>query len=186
MLTIREAGVAAQALPDVGRFKVGSAAGMERAGFSGRPMVEVFTTADDPTWPAISQCLQSAELDAEMDSFVGVLVDARSEPAVESRFRGKHRLQLIVRGLNGAFLGGLKTGFQCADLIALLKSIRASMNREIEKSPIYTSLMLSPDAVDYFKSRGETPKAARFVELLKEFEGESSPAVEAAEARLSQ
>jgi hypothetical protein len=170
----------------VGKFKVGSAVGMERAGFSGRAMVQVFTTADDPNWPTISSCLQNTEVEAEMASFVGVLVDARAEPSVESRFRGKHGLQLILRGVNGAFLGGLKTGFQCGDLIALLRAIRASMNPEIEKSPIYTSLMLSPDAIDYFKSRGQTAKAAKFVELLKEFEGDSSPAVQAAQARLNQ
>jgi hypothetical protein len=179
-------GAAAQALSDVGKFKVGSALGMERAGFSGRPMVQVFTTADDPNWPAISACLQSAEVEAEMGAFVGVLVDARAEPEVESAFRRKHGLQLIVRGLNGAFLGGLKTGFQCPDLVGLLKTIRAGLNPEIEKSPIYTSLMLSPDAIDYYKAQSQNAKAARFVELLKEFEGEGSAAVQAAEARLNQ
>ena len=187
VLVTRSGGrAAAQALSDVGKFKVGSTVGMERAGFSGRVMVQVFTTADDPNWPAISACLQSAEVEAEMGAFVGVLVDARAEPEVESAFRRKHGLQLIVRGLNGAFLGGLKTGFKCPDLVGLLKSIRVGLNREIEKSPIYTSLMLSPDAIDYFKTRSQTAKAARFVELLKEFEGESSPAVQAAEARLNQ
>src|SRR6267143_1594648 len=44
--------VTAQALPDAGKFKVGSALGEERAGFSGRAKVQVFTSSADPNWSA--------------------------------------------------------------------------------------------------------------------------------------
>jgi hypothetical protein len=179
------AGAAAQALPDTGRFKVGSTLGEERAGFSGRPKVQVFASAGSPDWPAISTCLQSAELEAEMGSFVGVLVDAGLEPQVEAAERQRDGLQVVVRSLGGGFLGGLRAGFTCAELVNLLRVIRANSNPEVEKSPAYASLLDSPDLVDYLEAQGKGGDAAKFVDFLKEFEGASSPAAVAAESRLN-
>ncbi len=178
------AGAGAQALSDVGKFKVGSAVGEERAGFSGRSKVQIFTSSGDPNLPAISACLQSAEVEAEMEFFVGVLVDGAQEPQVEAMHREHNGLQVIVRGLNGAFLGGLPSGSTCQDLVKLLQGIRASSTREIIKSPIYNSLLLSAEAVDSLNQSGQAERAARFVNLLKEFEGAESPAVTAAESRV--
>lgn len=177
-------GAGAQTLPDSGKFKVGSAVGEERAGFSGRSKVQIFTTSDDPSWPAISACLQSPEVTAEMDFFVGVLVDAGLEPQTEGMHREHNGLQVIVRGLNGAFLGALKPGFTCGELVELLKAIHARANPEVEKSPIYNALLQSAEVVDFLNQKGEAQKAARFVDLLRDFEGAQSPAVLAAEVKV--
>ena len=163
----RGAGAAAQAIPDVGKFKVGSALGEERAGFSGRPKVQVFATADSPDWPATSACLQSGEVEAEMGSFVGVLVDAGLEPQVEAAQRQRDGLQVVVRSLGGGYLGGLRAGFTCADFVNLLRIIRSNSNPEVEKSPAYATLLDSPDLVDYLEAQGKPGDAAKFVELSR-------------------
>lgn len=179
-------GAGAQAISDAGKFKVGSALGQERAGFSGRAMVQIFTWADDPNWPAISACLRSPEVEAEMASFTGIIVDAQAEPEVESIGKRQDGVRVIVRRLNGELLRGLPAGFSCADLVHLLNYIRQSRSLDMERSPIYASLMESPEAVvDDLKGKGEAVQAARFVELLKEFEGAQSPAVLAAETQLN-
>src|SRR6266545_2807486 len=67
--------VQAQTITDVGKFKVGSVLGMERSGFTGRPMLQVFTDSSSPDWPLIQNCLQSPEVEAEMGFYTGVLVD---------------------------------------------------------------------------------------------------------------
>lgn len=178
-------GQTVQELTPVGKFLIGSALGHERAGFSGRPMVQVFTRADAPDWPYIAACLQSAEVEAEMPFFVGVLVDERLEPDVEENFRARG-LKVIISGLNGSFLGGLFLGFSCENFVGLLRSVRLSSARSPEKSSIYARLLETPEAIDAFILRGELDKAVRFVDLLKEFEGPTHPAVLAAEARLAQ
>ena len=185
-LTTSERAVgAAQAVPDVGLFRVGSQAGEERAGFSGRAMVQVMTSDQSPDWPAISACLQSAEVGAQMaDYFVGVLVDEALEPAFEAALRAENSLGVIVRGLNGAFLGWLPVGFRCEDLVLLLGAIRQATTSAPEKSPIYVWLLESPAPVDDLVRKGQADLAARYIDLLAEFEGENSPAVQAAEARL--
>ncbi|MBI4605205.1 MAG: hypothetical protein HY721_24840 [Planctomycetes bacterium] len=178
----------AQALPDTGRFRGGSELGAERAGFSGKTMVTVFTSAAAPDWPAIAACLESAEVTALMDPyFVGILVDEALEPTVEEVLRTRDGLRLVVRGLNGAFLGGLPAGFTCAELVELLKSLRQRIFFEPEKSPIYANLLERPEAVvDAMALQGEAVKAAKFVAFLEELEGAASPAVLAAKARLGQ
>ena len=173
----------AQALADVGSFRVGHELGLERAGFSGRPMVIVFASADSPDWPAIQACLQSSEVAAEIASgFTGVIVDETAEPKVEPSLRESFRV--IVRGLHGAMLGGLKAGFACADLSALLKQVSATANSPPEMSPIYARLLESSGAVDALNESGASVGAAKYVEFLRELEGAESPAVKAAEARL--
>jgi hypothetical protein len=177
-------GIAAQVLPDVGSFKAGSELGMERAGFSGRAMVQVFTQAGSPEWTAISQCLGSAEIEEEMHFFTGVLVDEKGEPGVESVFRERDGLNVVVRGLNGAFLGGLRTGFTCEELLILLRSVRRRTIAHRDLSPIYANLLESAAPITDMVQKGEGDRAARYVDLLKEFEGASSPAVRSAEAAL--
>lgn len=177
-------GVAAQEMPDVGKFRVGSQLGEERAGFSGRPMVFVFTSAASPEWATISSCLQGADVEAFMDQFTGVLVDEALELDTEAVPRTRDKLRVVVRGLNGAFLGGLSEGFRCADLVALLDAIKKTVPF-VEKSPIYARLLESAEPVAVLKVEGKGAEAQRYVELLREFEGAGSPAVQAADAELN-
>jgi len=174
-------GAAAQALPDAGKFRVGSQLGEERAGFSGRPMVMVFTSAIDSA--AISACLLSPDVEALMGDFTGVLVEEAAEPDVESVLRARDDFQVVVRALNGSLLGGLRRGFTCADLAALLENVRKGITF-IEKSPIYARLLESTEPIDVLKTEGKVAEAARYVELLKEFEGEGSAVAQAAEGAL--
>ena len=182
----RSAGAVQQVLADAGKFKLGSALGMERAGFSGQPMVLVFANPDSPDWPSLSACLQSPEVEAEMALFTGILVDERFEPGVEAVLRERDGFRVVVRGLSGAFLGGLKDGSDCLTLSSLLKSIRERSISPPVKSPIYTRLLENPDPIDALLFNGERAKAEKFVGFLKEFEGEKSPAAIQAQARLSQ
>jgi hypothetical protein len=177
-------GAAAQAMPDVGRFKAGSELGMERAGFSGRAMVQVFAQAGTPEWTGISECLASAEVEAEMHFFTGVLVDEAVEPNVESVLRERDGLRVVVRGLNGAVLGGLPVGFTCAELASLLRSVRQRTIAQPEPSPIYANLLESAAPITDLIQRGEAGRAAKFVDFLKEIEGATSQAVRSAEAVL--
>lgn len=171
------------ALGDAGAFRVGSALGEERAGFSGRPQVQVFASAADPKWPALRDCLGSGDVTLAMAGFVGVLVDVNVEPSVEAIFR-QRGLTVIVRGLNGALLGALNAEFTCDELASFLFRTRAELQAEPLKSPVYAALLDSADAVDRLIQSEGPSSAARAVELLKEFEGASSPAVTAAESRL--
>ena len=176
----------AQALPDAGKFRVGSALGEDRAGFSGRAKVQVFTSFGAPEWASLSQCLQSPQVEAEMGFFTGVLVDGAAELEVETVLRERDGLGVVVRALNGAVLGGLKAGFTCAELVELLHSIRANATGEAEKSPIYADLLESTAPIDALLLNGERAKAEKFVGFLKEFEDPQSAAVKNAEARLKQ
>jgi hypothetical protein len=177
-------GAAAQAMPDVGKFRVGSQLGEERAGFSGRPMVMVFASASSAEWLTISSCLESADIKAFMDHFTGILVEEAVEPEVEAVARTRDKLRVVVRGLNGAFLGGLPEGFACADLVALLEAIKKTVPF-VEKSPIYARLLESTEPLAALKQEGNGDEAQKYVDLLKEFEGAASAAVEAAEAELA-
>ena len=64
-------GQAAAELPDTGKLRVGSALGHERAGFAGRPTVQIFTAADAPHWPAMACCLQIADVDEQLGPIHG-------------------------------------------------------------------------------------------------------------------
>lgn len=161
-------------LPDVGKFRVGSVLGEERAGFSGSPKVQVFTNFGDPDWPAIAFCLEDPRVQVEMEAFTGVLVNDILEPNVEREFREGNGLQVIVRALNGGFLGALHRGFSCDELVDLLAAIRASSS-EPEKSPIYALLVDTPAVIDTVIDVDGCDRAARFVAFLTEFEGAASP-----------
>jgi hypothetical protein len=186
-LLIPAGGAGGQVVEDllpVGRFLVGSTLGEERAGFSGRAMVQVFTRPDAPDWPSIAACLQSAEVEQEMFFFVGVLVDERQEPEVEANLRARG-LKVIIRGLNGGYLGGLFQGFSSRDLSGLLMSVRLSAVIQPKRSPIYARLLETPEPIDELIFRGELDRAVKFVDFLRVFEGADHPAVLAAEARLT-
>jgi len=172
-------------LPDAGRFRVGYALGEKRAGFSGRPMVMIFTNSGAPEWPSIKACIEDPSLEAEMDVFTGILVNDLQEPTVEQVLR-EQGLRVVVRSLNGGFQGGLHAGFSCQDLIERLRAIRKNMGGIPEKSPIYAVLLEQPVAVvgDLVIKYGcET--AAMYVSFFEEFEGESSDQAEAARAELN-
>ena len=122
LLPGRKGVAGAQALPDSGKFRAGSALGEERAGFSGRTVVQVFATAGTVEWSSIDACLKSAAIEAQMGFFTGVLVDEAAEPTVEATLRERDGLRVVVRDLSGAYLGGLAAGFSCEDLAAPLES----------------------------------------------------------------
>jgi hypothetical protein len=178
-------GAAPQALTDVGRFRVGAALGEERAGFSGRAQLMVFASADDPGWSALQACLTDPTLEAELSSFTPVLIDERVDIAAEEVLRQRDSLRVVVRGLNGKFLGGLAVGFRCDELVELLRSIGANTIMAPDKSPIYSVLLRTSEPIDSLMNEGQRAQAERFVEFLREFEGGGSPAVVAAESRLN-
>jgi hypothetical protein len=185
-MIMRTGGVRAapQVLADVGRFRVGAALGEERAGFSGLPKLQVFASADDPAWSTIQACLTSAAVEAELSFFTPVLIDERLEPEVEQVLHERDGLRVVVRGLNGKFLGGLPAGFRCDELVEILRSIRANTIMAPDKSPIYSLLLQTAEPIDSLLNEGQRAAAEKFVGFLSEFEGASSPAVLAAEARL--
>jgi hypothetical protein len=124
LLTLRAAAPRAAATDDIGRFKLGAAAGEERAGFSGLAKLQVFANASDPDWETVSAMLTAPEVEAELGFFTPILVDPAADVAAESRLRQRDGLQVIVRALNGKFLGGLRRGFTRGELVDLLAGIR--------------------------------------------------------------
>ena len=176
---------AVSSLAPIGEFRVGATLGRARAGFSGKPLLQVFTHAGDPNSAATQACLLSAAVIGELDLFTPILVDEDIDTDCEKRIRDRDGLGVVVRGLNGKFLGGLSHGFSCDALTDLLQSIRRHMIRKPEKSPIYARLLDDPAAtIDWLTQRGEPERAARYVEFLGEFEGAAHPATTAAAARL--
>jgi hypothetical protein len=174
----------AQVIPDVGMFRAGSELGEDRAGFTGRHKLFVFVSPGSPEWPALEACLQGEAVTSRMEQYVGIFVDPVAEPEVEETLRKRDGLQVVIRALNGALLGGLKSGFSCDDLVKLLESVSLS-TPFLEKSPIYARLLESSDPITALKAEGNHDVAVKYVELLKEFEGASSPAVQAAEAEMN-
>ena len=156
------------------------------AGFSGLPKLMVFASPNDPGWTALQVCLVDPVLEAELSAFTPVLVDERVDFLTEATLRQRDGLRVVVRGLNGKFLGGLPVGFRCDELLALLQSIRADTTMAPDKSPIYSVLLRTPEPIDSLLNQGERATAEKVVDFLREFEGAGSPAVAAAESRLSQ
>jgi hypothetical protein len=187
-MVVRTGGVKAapQVLSDVGKFRAGAALGEERAGFSGRAKLMVFASAGDPGWSALQACLTNPALEAELSVFTPVLIDEQVDLATEDVLRERDGLRVVVRALNGKFLGGLQVGFRCDELVDLLHSIRANTTLGLERSPIYSLLMRTPEPIDALLQEGKRADAEKAVEFLIEFEGSGSPAVAAAEARLGQ
>jgi hypothetical protein len=177
------AGAVQQVLSDVGRFRVGAELGQERAGFSGLPLLYVFANPDDPNWGNVQACLQDFAIVEELASFTPILVDARTDTETEIALR-ERGFQMVVRRLSGKVMGMLPVGFECAELLELLQLIPSQMIVTPQKSPIYARLLESPDVIDAMLQQGERNQAEKFVGFLREFEGEASPAVQAAEARL--
>jgi hypothetical protein len=165
-------------------FKFGAESGHERAGFSGRPMLEIFASPEDPSWPALFTLLQSPEVQAAMDGFTGILVDERQDPDVEKTRRAEG-YQVIARSLSGAYLGGLKSGFTSRELGDFLQALKASHAPRIEKSPIYNRLLESPEEISEVLLKQGRPRAERLSELLEEFAGPENEAVVEVKARLA-
>ncbi len=181
LLASRSGAATAQAVTDIGKFRVGSTLGEERTGFSGRTKVTIF--AGGPDSATLATCLRNEAIESQMDFFTGVLVDENAEPEVEADLRAQG-LRVVVRGLQGQVLGLLHEGYTCDDFVALLRQVRAASTRAAEKSPIYVNLLERPaEVVDYMVERGQGTDVARYVQHLEEFEGSASPAVQAAKAR---
>jgi hypothetical protein len=173
------------AVADAGRFRSGWALGLDRAGFSGLPMVTVLADGADAGWPALRACLEDAAVSAELGSYTPVLVDAAGlDPESELAEHWRRGHGAVVRALSGQFLGSLPQGFTCEDLVALLETAKWKLASEPQKSPIYVRLLESPEAIDWFVANGRRAEAEKFAAFLREFEGAESPAVQAVESRL--
>jgi hypothetical protein len=178
-------GGAQAALSDAGRFRAGWTLGLDRAGFSGLPMVTVLADSADARLPALRTCLQDAAVAAELGAYTPVLVDAAGlDPESELADHWRRGDGAVVRALSGQFLGGLPQGFACEDLVALLQTAVTKLASAPQKSPIYVRLLESPEAIDWFVANGQRAEAEKFAAFLREFEGAESPAVQAVESRL--
>ncbi|MFQ5382071.1 MAG: hypothetical protein ACE5EF_10700, partial [Dehalococcoidia bacterium] len=164
-------------------FQWGVQLGRERCGFSGLPVVMVFV---DETFDraALAACLADPVLAGPMAEFVGVLVDPADEASQKRRLRRSTELQVIVRGANGRFCGGLGAGFTCADLARLLTRVQRETLIRPVPSPAFARLLESPDLLSDLLARGERARAEKLVTFLKEFAGPDSAAALAAEGRL--
>lgn len=170
-------------IADVGPFKLGYQRGLERAGFSGSPMLFLFA-GPKTDLPTLQACVRAEPLAVLLRNFTPILIDGQTEPAVETDFRLRDGLEVVARDLNGKFLGGLPSGYTCDQLSAFLTAVLAERPAESEKSPAYSSLLESPALIAQLVGQGDLETAGKFVELLKEFEGETSQAAQAAEAQL--
>jgi hypothetical protein len=168
----------------VGLFRLGSRLGEDRAGFFGRPKFQVFADTSDRALPALEACLKSPEVEAVLGKFTPVLIDASGpeESGAEAELRSAG-FQVVLRGLDGGFLGGLEAGRSCGELVDLLAAAGASLPQP-QESPICTLLRQHPEAIDDVVRLGGRAEAVKYVELLKEVEGESSDTVAAIQARL--
>jgi len=174
-------------LPDIGAFRVGSALGDERAGFSGMPSVFVFASAHDASWPELRECLETAESAGALAGYTPVLVDSADpfEDHVEPKLRA-NGAQVVIRNRQGRFLGALQAGFECADFVALLAAAKGMTTIPPQPSPLRTFLRQEPIAgIDSILARDGRERAERVAALFREFDGDTG-AVRAAEARLAQ
>ena len=171
-----------QILTDIGKFKVGYDLGQERTGFCGRPLLLVFTSTDDPQLPIIGSYLTDPAVDALMGFFTGIIIDEKAEPTVEKNLRTRNDLKVIIRNLNGGYLGGLSSKFTLDNMVNLLTAVGKDCRPQI--SPIYSALLEDLNVLNTFIANNQKDKAVRFVGLLEEFEGSSSPVVVAAKAKL--
>lgn len=166
-----------EALRDAGAFRLGYALAQERIGFSGRILVSVFTTAEDPAWPSILDCIESGLLDSEMRFFTGALVDAAAEPEPEPVLRSQG-FTVIARGLNGAFRGALEPGWTCIAFLDLLQRVRASSTVAPEPSPLYANLQERPEELIEFLVQDQgCPRATTYMAFFQEFDGDGAEAV---------
>ncbi|MBI4604326.1 MAG: hypothetical protein HY721_20395 [Planctomycetes bacterium] len=71
------------AVHDVGPFKVGFQRGLERASFTGRPLVKVFVSEPDrEALDRVNLVLEDAKVQGLMDAFTGVIVPVPDEPVL--------------------------------------------------------------------------------------------------------
>jgi hypothetical protein len=172
-----------QALSDVGVFRAGSALGEERAGFSGRPQVKVLVSEGAETIVRVSAALQDPAVVNAMAAYTGVLVDAAAEPGVEQVLRERDKLQVVVRSLDGSFLGGLEA-VTAPELARLLETISARLGKAAEPSPLLARLRESTEPIDAMLQEGKRAEAEKFADFLREIDGPAADSVQAVENRL--
>lgn len=178
----------ASPLTDIGRFRVGSELGEGRAGFSGMAKVMVFARSSftDAERAALASVLQSAEVEAALVGFTPILVDVEAEPTVEEGLRVQAGWGVVVRGLSGGVLGGLHESFTAREFVDFLDGLRFQASLSAEKSPIYGRLLETSAPISDLVAQGERQRAANFVDFLREFEGQNSPAYVSAREALGQ
>jgi hypothetical protein len=181
---------ASPTLGDFGLFRVGSALGEERAGFSGLPKAIAFVDPSSPDWPGFRACLTDPAIEAELVYFTPVAIDvtdpaeAAAEPWLREDGLRAQGFVVVLRHLNGKFLGGIQLGASCDELLAKLRSARESLFHPPKPSALYSTLLEHPEIVDTMVAEGNRARAEKCLELLREFEGEDSPVVQNVAARL--
>ena len=173
------------ALADFGRFRVGAALGEERAAFSGLAKLTVFLDPASPERDFVEACVSDAAIAAELVAFTPVLVDASdtNDAAVEATLRAQG-FQIVIRRMSGEFLGGLTVGFDCAELIDLLRAVRAGDSKPPARDELYRILLADPPSIDAVVADAGLERAHLAYEMLREFEGVESSIVQAVGARL--
>ena len=174
--------------PEVGKFIEGSARAMERAGFTGCPMVYVVAGPAEADFGTICKTLADPAVTALMSGFTGAVVDPadKDEAEVEEEMR-ERGFRVIVRSLAGKFLGGLQGSFDAKDLSRLLEAARHEHPRAVRRSPLYTLLRAMPEAIEKVIAEDGREKAEQLVDLMaeSEAEGEASEPVAALRDRLA-
>ena len=113
------------------------------------------------------------------------MVDA-SDPAedeVEPKIR-RNGARVVIRSMKGRFLGALQEGFDCAQLLELLTQARTATTIPPQPSPMRIFLRQNPEAIASIAQTDGIGKAERYVELFREFDGDTE-AVRRAEAELA-
>ena len=173
------------ALGDLGAFRVGAALGEERAAFSGFAKLTVFLDPASAERDFVEACLSDAAIAADLVAFTPILVDASAtdDAAVEATLRTQG-FQIVIRRMSGEFLGGLMVGFDCAELIDLLRAVRAGDSKPPARDELYRILLADPPSIDAVVAGAGFERAHLAYELLREFEGAESSIVQAVGARL--
>jgi len=160
-------------------------AGHALAGFSGRPMVLVFGDSRVSGW---NEFLIACESDPDtsrflQQNFIGVFVDAASEPQIFAEYAVETPGTLLVKDLRGPLLGLLEPPYSCKDLLDTLSRAIPFLN--INRSYLYNSLLRSPEILEQLVVDGDTELAENAVRFLRKFEP-GSEALSAAERKASE
>jgi hypothetical protein len=162
-------------------FAQGYETGHEFAGFTGRPMLLVFSRAGDP---AVAQVLRDCEADPRIaallrETFQGVSVDPAREPEVHALYGSPETTSLLVKDLRGPHLGLLTSAEAPIDAKSVLALLESALPQvEVVKSPAYTRLLEGIDLLDELVGKEERAEAARVVRLFERYEKGSPAAIE--------
>ena len=167
-------------------FDLGTEAALERARFTGAPLLFVFLGPEDRALDAVRKAAAAPEVRAALPWYTPVLVDpgdpAEAEVEREARADG---LSVVIRGLGGELLGGLKAPFEAEDLARLVLAVRGSHPWAPRPSPLWSLLRAEPEAIRKVAETDGRERAEGLVAEMALVEGEASEAVIALRAELA-